>query len=90
MMMMHKNCVKMRGQAGTGWGKYRSSKSRDTAIQVHYSTSQQCHQVNTVQVLNYAAIGFTIGHELTHAFDDNGRKYDGEVTKVWVRGTEVL
>lgn len=30
------------------------------------------------EVLNYAAIGFTIGHELTHAFDDNGRKYDGE------------
>jgi putative endopeptidase len=30
--------------------------------------------------MNYGAIGFTIGHELTHAFDDNGRKYDGEVT----------
>jgi hypothetical protein len=30
--------------------------------------------------MNYGAIGFTIGHELTHAFDDNGRKYDGEVS----------
>jgi len=27
--------------------------------------------------LNYGAIGFSIGHELSHAFDDNGRRYDG-------------
>lgn len=26
--------------------------------------------------LNYGAIGFVVGHELTHAFDDQGRKYD--------------
>ena len=28
-------------------------------------------------VLNYGGIGFSIGHELSHAFDDNGRKYNG-------------
>ena len=28
-------------------------------------------------VLNYGGIGFTVGHELSHAFDDNGRKYNG-------------
>ena len=28
--------------------------------------------------MNYGGIGFSLGHELSHAFDDNGRKYDEE------------
>jgi putative endopeptidase len=35
--------------------------------------------------LNYAAIGTVIGHEMTHAFDDNGAKFDikGNMKNWW-------
>ena len=36
------------------------------------------YDANRPDVLNYGGIGFSIGHELSHAFDDNGRKYNGD------------
>jgi len=38
--------------------------------------------------VNYGAIGFVVGHELTHGFDDQGRKYDalGNLSDWWSPG----
>lgn len=40
--------------------------------------------------LNYGAIGVIIGHELTHGFDDSGRKYDrdGNLNDWWTAEDE--
>ena len=37
--------------------------------------------------INYGAIGSVIGHEMTHGFDDQGRKYDenGNLTDWWTK-----
>lgn len=41
--------------------------------------------------MNFGGIGFIIGHELTHGFDDEGRQYDknGDLFNWWGNSTEV-
>ena len=41
--------------------------------------------MNGDDAVNYGAIGVVIGHEMTHGFDDEGRKYDknGNLTDWW-------
>jgi predicted metalloendopeptidase len=39
--------------------------------------------------VNYGAIGVVIGHELTHGFDDQGRKFDADGNlKDWWQGSD--
>lgn len=39
--------------------------------------------------VNYGAIGYTIGHEITHGFDDQGSKFDGKGNlKSWWTATD--
>lgn len=41
------------------------------------------------QYLNYGGIGYVIGHEITHGFDDNGRRYDkrGKLNAWWTNAS---
>lgn len=40
--------------------------------------------------MNYGAIGFVIGHEITHGFDDQGRQFDlnGNLVDWWKADTK--
>lgn len=40
--------------------------------------------------MNYGAIGFVIGHEITHGFDDQGRQFnkDGNLVDWWASNTK--
>lgn len=43
------------------------------------------YDINNPKSLNFGAMGVVMGHELTHAFDDQGREYDkfGNLHRWW-------
>ncbi|XP_034935732.1 neprilysin-2-like isoform X2 [Chelonus insularis] len=45
---------------------------------------------NRPRYMNYGAIGFVIGHEITHGFDDQGRQFDkeGNLVDWWAPATK--
>uniref|UniRef100_A0A1B0CGE7 M13 family peptidase n=3 Tax=Lutzomyia longipalpis TaxID=7200 RepID=A0A1B0CGE7_LUTLO len=47
------------------------------------------YDMNNPRSLNYGAMGVVMGHELTHAFDDQGREYDknGNLHQWWANET---
>lgn len=47
-------------------------------------------QADRPQYINYGTIGTMIGHEITHGFDNQGRKYDkdGNRKNWWESNTE--
>ncbi|XP_034825301.1 endothelin-converting enzyme homolog [Maniola hyperantus] len=44
---------------------------------------------NGIEAINYGSIGAIMGHEVTHGFDDQGRRYDeqGNLAQWWTAGT---
>ncbi|HSW92816.1 MAG TPA: M13 family metallopeptidase [Gammaproteobacteria bacterium] len=44
--------------------------------------------INASAAINYGAIGFVIGHEMTHGFDDQGAQFDGtgNLKNWWTQG----
>lgn len=44
---------------------------------------------NGIEAINYGSIGAIMGHEVTHGFDDQGRRYDehGNLAQWWSRAT---
>ncbi|XP_049286496.1 neprilysin-2 isoform X11 [Anopheles funestus] len=63
----------------------------ENSIQVPAGILQgQLFSYDRPNYMNYGAIGFVIGHEITHGFDDQGRQYDknGNLVDWWQSDTK--
>lgn len=75
----------------TGWGMVPSTVNAyytPTKNQIVFPAGilqKPFYDVNNPKSFNYGAMGVVMGHELTHAFDDQGREYDkyGNLNKWW-------
>ncbi|XP_031344617.1 neprilysin-2-like isoform X2 [Photinus pyralis] len=75
---------------------------RPAVVNAYYSTPHNSIQVpagilqgvffsnDRPQYMNYGGIGFAIGHEITHGFDDQGRQFDkdGNLVDWWAPSTK--
>jgi putative endopeptidase len=59
-------------KAGAGYDRTRNAITVPAAM-----LQPPFFDPNADPAINYGAIGVLIGHEITHAFDDQNRKYDG-------------
>ncbi len=77
----------------TEWGMYPQtvnayySGSRNEIVFPAAILQPPFFNPNADDAINYGAMGAVIGHEITHGFDDSGRKYDaeGNLTDWWTK-----
>lgn len=67
---------------------YYASQSNEIVFPAGILTNPVFSRSN-INALNYGAIGMVIGHEITHGFDDQGSKFDGDgrMSKWWTNTT---
>jgi putative endopeptidase len=54
------------------------SRSRNEIVLPAAILQTPLFSIGRARALNYGVIGAVMGHELTHGFDDDGRKFDGD------------
>uniref|UniRef100_A0A1Y1LRH1 Peptidase M13 N-terminal domain-containing protein n=1 Tax=Photinus pyralis TaxID=7054 RepID=A0A1Y1LRH1_PHOPY len=78
-----------------------TTRGKTSTVQAYYHTTENSIELpagllqgtffgnDRPRYMNYGTIGFVIGHEMTHGFDDHGRKYNkhGEWYNWWAPST---
>ncbi|XP_008485610.1 neprilysin-2-like, partial [Diaphorina citri] len=69
--------------------EWHSAYSKDSAVRLQ-TFKRTFFSNDRPNYMNYGAIGFVIGHEITHGFDDQGRQFDkdGNLVDWWAESTK--